>query len=199
MASRKNRIGSDGMPEEGGGFFQNDRGDIARGRNQMVARVERELGGDRDGLIRWKCADREKSGRVPCETAQGDHANPAPSFPERGLYERCAEQDQLTKGLGVKKSEKLRGGIGVTVPIEFVEPSADFLDRRRIKPGRGQHLAERICIGPHGDASAQRGFERCRATTHERIVNDFPSAGESIDEKAGKLGFEACAIRDFMQ
>ena len=34
----------------------------------------------------------------------------------------------MTKGLGVKKSEKLRRGIGVTVPIEFVEPSADFLD-----------------------------------------------------------------------
>ena len=99
----------------------------------------------------------------------------------------------------MKKSENLRRGVGGAVPIEFVEPSADFLDRRRIKPGCGQHLTERVCIGPHGDASAQRGFERCRATTHERIVNDFPSAGESIDEKAGKLGFEASAIRDFMQ
>ena len=47
----------------------------------MVADVERELGGDRDGLIRWKCADREKLGEWPVRRLRATMRIQRPVFP----------------------------------------------------------------------------------------------------------------------
>ena len=83
--------------------------------------------------------------------------------------------------------------------VDFAQAGFDLLQRRRLKPGRGQRKAQRIDVVARRDAAQQSRFDGRGAAAHERIVDDVARVGEPLDEEARQLRLEAGAIGDFVQ
>jgi len=187
------------LPQEGAGFFQDEGGDIARGRGLAEAGVERELGGGEDGLIWREGSHGKKARRVAGQSGKGDHADPRGDS-VRWLVEECgAEEADFPKGIRVEKGEKFRGRVEGAIPIETLEPIDDFIDGWWIESRGGKHFAKRVGIGSGGDASPQGGLERRGAAPHERIKNDLARLGKLLDEIGGERGLEAGAVGNFVK
>ena len=76
-----------GVAQEGEGFFQDEGGDIARGRGLTEAGVQGELCGSRNGLVWREGSHGEKASRVARKAGQGDHADPRGDSVRRSLQE----------------------------------------------------------------------------------------------------------------
>ena len=75
------------LSQEGSGFFQDEGGDIARGRGLTEAGVQGELCGSRNGLVRREGSHGKKASRMAREAREGDHADPRCDSVRRPLQE----------------------------------------------------------------------------------------------------------------
>src|SRR5207237_6658772 len=83
--------------------------------------------------------------------------------------------------------------------IELVEPFGDFVEERRSQAGTDEDDAQRIDVAAERDAAQQRGFENGGATAHEWIIDNVAGFGQSFDEEARQLRFEAGAVGNFVE
>lgn len=83
--------------------------------------------------------------------------------------------------------------------IDFLEACLNVFPLRRTQARCGKRQAEGIDIVAPRHTAEQGGFNRRRAASHKRVIDDISRLGQALDEEARQLGFKAGAIGDFME
>ena len=183
MARGEARIKFRRLPQEGAGFFQDEGGDIARGRGLAEAGVERELGGWRNGLIWREGSHGKKARRVAGQSGKGDHADPRGDSVRRLVKECGAEEADFPKGIRVEKGEKFRGC------VEGGASQSKRSSQSVIASMDGGSSRGEASISPSGLPSAPAAMRHRRAASSGVVPR--PMKGS----KTTSPGFENCSMK----
>ena len=79
------------------------------------------------------------------------------------------------------------------------EARVDGGERGQFEAGLGEDARERIDVVGDDATPKKRGLDGSGAAPGERVEDEIARGGEARDEPRGQLGFEAGAIRNFVQ
>jgi hypothetical protein len=139
---------------------------------------------------------------MPRKPVRGDHPDPAVDVVfAAGAPARIqvgAQVQELALRVHVEKHRKVELRAHALLELERAETRIDFAHVRHFEPRPREHGRERVDVVREHAPATQRGFDRRRAASAERVVHDIAFVAQPVYEIRRELRLEACAIGDFV-
>ena len=145
---------------------------------------------------------------MPAQAIQANHAEPIVGAIQHGLplpvHEPPPEDQKLRQSVRVVEGEQVLfwgGGVRNIVAgvQDFPQPGFRFAEGRRVKPGAGQHYAQRVDVAARRPPVHQIGLQRGGSPSQKRIRHQVARPGVFFDEKFGQLRLEAGPVAYLVQ